>query len=256
MTAHTIEYIRYRIPEQRSADFLSAYTRAAAQLAAAPQCVDYELTRCEEDPEHFVLRITWTSTRDHLEGFRTSERFPPFLAEIRPYVEDIEEMRHYDPTPVHGTGSATPTLYDWAGGAEAFSRLTDAFYDKVLKDDLLAPLFQDLAPDHAAHVALWLGEVFGGPARYSETQGGHGHMVAKHVGKHITEPQRRRWVNLVQDAADDAGLPTDAEFRSAFLAYVEWGTRLAVYFSGPNARPPAEQPVPRWNWGAMSPYQG
>ncbi|MFF7747856.1 group II truncated hemoglobin [Streptomyces sp. NPDC007971] len=256
MTAHTVEYIRYRIPEQQSADFLSAYTRAAAQLAAAPQCVDYELTRCEEEPDSYVLRITWTSTQEHLEGFRKSELFPRFFAEIRPYVENIEEMRHYSPTGVHGSGAAVPALYDWAGGAEAFSRLTDAFYDKVRKDDLLAPLFADLAPDHAAHVALWLGEVFGGPAAYSETQGGHGHMVAHHFGKHITEPQRRRWVNLIQDAADDAGLPTDAEFRSAFLAYVEWGTRLAVYFSGPDARPPAEQPVPRWNWGAMPPYRG
>jgi len=256
MTTHTVEYIRYRIPEDRSAEFLAAYTRAAVQLAAAPQCVDYELARCEEDFEHYVLRITWTSTEDHMEGFRSSDLFPDFLAEIRPYVEHIEEMRHYKPTTVRGTGSSVPTLYDWAGGAEAFSRLTSVFYDKVLKDDLLAPLFADLAPDHAEHVALWLGEVFGGPATYSLTQGGHGHMVTKHFGKHITEPQRRRWVNLIQDAADEAGLPTDAEFRSAFVAYVEWGTRLAVYFSSPDAKPPAEQPVPRWTWGSMPPYRG
>ncbi|MFJ9813764.1 group II truncated hemoglobin [Streptomyces sp. NPDC101151] len=256
MTAHTVEYIRYRIPEHKSAEFLSAYTRAATHLAAAPQCVDYELTRCEEDHEHYILRITWTSTQDHLEGFRKSEEFPPFLAEIRPYVEHIDEMRHYLPTAVHGTGAAVPTLYDWAGGEEAFARLTEIFYGKVLKDDLLAPLFAGLAPEHATHVALWLGEVFGGPARYSQTQGGHGHMVAKHLGRNIGEPQRRRWVALIQDAADEAGLPTDAEFRSAFLAYVEWGTRLAVYFSGPDAKPPAEQPVPKWTWGAAPPYQG
>lgn len=258
MTVQTVEYIRYRITEQQSAEFLAAYTRAAAQLAAAPQCVDYELARCEESDEgsaHYVLRITWTSTEDHVEGFRKSELFPAFLAEIGPYVGNIEEMRHYKPTTVRGTGASVPTLYAWAGGAEAFHRLTEVFYDKVLKDEILAPLFADLAPEHASHVALWLGEVFGGPAAYSETQGGHGHMVAKHFGKNITEVQRRRWVNLIQDAADEAGLPTDAEFRSAFLAYVEWGTRLAVYFSGPNAMPPADQPVPRWNWGAMPPYQ-
>jgi truncated hemoglobin YjbI len=80
-------------------------------------------------------------------------------------------------------------------------------------------------------------------------------MVAKHLGKNITEVQRRRWVNLLQDAADDAGLPTDAEFRSAFLAYAEWGTRLAVLFSAPDATPPGDQPVPRWTWGAAPPYQ-
>ncbi len=256
MTAHTVEYVRYRVPEQRSAEFLAAYGRAAAHLSASPHCVDYELTHCAEDREHYILRITWTSVKDHLEGFRTSEQFPGFFAEIRPYVENIEEMRHYEPTAVRGAGSAVPTLYDWAGGAEAFSRLTEVFYGRVLKDDLLAPVFAGLAPEHAEHVALWLGEVFGGPPAYSRSQGGHGHMVAKHAGKHITEPQRRRWVNLVQDAADEAGLPTDAEFRSAFLAYVEWGTRLAVHFSSPGAKPPAEQAVPTWTWGAAPPYQG
>jgi truncated hemoglobin YjbI/quinol monooxygenase YgiN len=256
MTTQTVEYIRYRIPEDRSAEFLAAYTRAAAQLAAAPECLDYELARSEEDFQHFVLRITWTSSEAHLEGFRKSELFDDFLAEIRPYTGDIEEMRHYKPTAVRGTGSAVPTLYDWAGGAAAFARLTAVFYEKVLRDDLLAPVFAGLAAEHASHVALWLGEVFGGPPAYSEAQGGHGHMVAKHVGKNITEAQRRRWVELIQDAADEAGLPADAEFRSAFLAYVEWGTRLAVHFSGPGATPPAEQPVPRWTWGAMPPYRG
>ncbi|MEU8792890.1 antibiotic biosynthesis monooxygenase [Streptomyces sp. NPDC048643] len=255
MTVSTVEYIRYRIPEDQSGQFLAAYTRAAVQLAAAPECVDYELARCEDNFENFILRITWTSTEAHLEGFRQSDRFQDFLAEIRPYVGDIEEMRHYKPTAVRGRGAAVPTLYAWAGGTEAFTRLTEVFYDKVLKDDLLAPLFADLAPEHAAHVAAWLGEVFGGPTDYSDTQGGHGHMVARHMGKGITEVQRRRWVNLIQDAADDAGLPTDAEFRSAFLAYVEWGTRLAVLFSAPDASAPGEQPVPTWTWGAAPPYQ-
>ena len=51
-------------------------------------------------------------------------------------------------------------------------------------------------------------------------------MVGKHIGMAITEPQRRRWVNLIQDAADEAGLPDDPEFRAAFLGYIEWGTRL------------------------------
>jgi truncated hemoglobin YjbI len=123
-----------------------------------------------------------------------------------------------------------------------------------MKDDLLGPLFADLPAEHADHVALWLGEVFGGPSAYSEQHGGHSHMVAMHIGKGVTEPQRRRWVNLMQDAADEAALPTDAEFRSAFLAYIEWGTRLAAHFSGPEAERPEEQPVPHWTWGAAPPY--
>jgi hypothetical protein len=51
-------------------------------------------------------------------------------------------------------------------------------------------------------------------------------------------------------------LPADPEFRSAFVAYVEWGTRLAVANSQPDATPPPEAPVPRWGWGEAPPYSG
>jgi hemoglobin len=150
----------------------------------------------------------------------------------------------------------TPTLYDWAGGAEAFERLTEVFYGKVRQDELLGPLFGQMDPGHPKHVAAWLAEVFGGPKRYTEQRGGYPHMLLKHRNLGLTEEQRRRWVNLICDAADDADLPSDPEFRSAFLAYVEWGTRLAVANSQPGATPPPKAPVPRWGWGEAPPYTG
>lgn len=67
-TVVTIEYVRYRVPAERSAEFVDAYRRAAVHLAAAPECRDVELARCEEDAESYVLRVTGSSTRDHLEG--------------------------------------------------------------------------------------------------------------------------------------------------------------------------------------------
>jgi hemoglobin len=56
-----------------------------------------------------------------------------------------------------------PTLYEWAGGSEAFERLTAAFYEKVRQDDLLEPVFRGMDTEHPHHVAVWLAEVFGGP---------------------------------------------------------------------------------------------
>ena len=150
----------------------------------------------------------------------------------------------------------TPTLYEWAGGEEPFLRLTDAFYARVTKDELLAPLFARMHPEHARHVAVWLAEVFGGPAAYTERHGGYPHMLGMHLGLAITEEQRRRWVNLMQDAADEAGLPDDPEFRAAFVGYLEWGTRLARQNSQPGADVVRRAPVPRWGWGVTPPYQG
>ena len=151
----------------------------------------------------------------------------------------------------------TPTLYEWAGGAEAIARLIDCFYDRVEDDDLIAPLFPGgVSREHRDHVAVWWQEVFGGPPAYSDDLGGYARMVDKHRDLGITVEQRRRFVATMSAAADDAGLPDDPEFRSALLAYLEWGTRLALQNSQPGADVVAQAPVPRWGWGEAPPYLG
>jgi hemoglobin len=71
-------------------------------------------------------------------------------------------------------------------------------------------------------------------------------MVSRHVGRALTEAQRARWMQLLLQCGDEVGLPSDPEFRSAFGAYLEWGTRLAVINSQPGADTSGESPMPRW----------
>ena len=148
-----------------------------------------------------------------------------------------------------------PSIYEWAGGAAALNRLTDVFYGHVLKDPVLAPVFAHMDSRHAEHVAKWLGEVFGGPRDYTADRGGHPHMATKHLGRGITEEQRRRWVSLLMDASDEVGLPADPEFRAVFLYYIEWGTRMALIYSGENPPPVDVAEVPVWQWGQTPPWQ-
>ena len=128
-----------------------------------------------------------------------------------------------------------PTLYDWAG-VTSLGRMIDAFYDRVEADDLLAPLFPggvgaSTAPRHRV-----VGEVFGGPARYTDELGGYPRMLRNHIGLGITPEQRHRFASLMSLAADDAALPDDPEFRAALVGYLEWGTRLALANSQPGCR--------------------
>ena len=51
--------------------------------------------------------------------------------------------------------------------------------------------------------------------------------------------------------ADEAGSPDDPEFRSAFMAYLECGTRIAVINSQPGAAVDQDAPMPRWGWGEV-----
>jgi hemoglobin len=158
--------------------------------------------------------------------------------------------------PCHSGVVNEPTLFDWAGGAEPIRRMIDCFYDRVEDDVLLSPMFpRGVSEEHRAHVTLWWSEVFGGPTRYTDELEGYERMLAHHRNLGITADQRRQFVTLMSLAADDAGLPDDPEFRSALLAYLEWGTRLAMHNSDGRNEVVEHAPVPRWGWGVAPPYQ-
>jgi CDGSH-type Zn-finger protein/truncated hemoglobin YjbI len=164
----------------------------------------------------------------------------PFCSGMHWYVDFKDPVRDPD---------AEPTVFEWCGGLPALTRMTRLFYEKhVPQDPLLAPLFAGMAEDHPERVAKWLAEVFGGPRQYSEQHGGYSRMVGQHVGKGLTEEKRARWVQLILRSAQEAGLPADPEFRSVFVSYIEWGSRLALENSQPGARPPGHMPMPHWDW--------
>jgi len=143
-----------------------------------------------------------------------------------------------------------PTLYEWAGGMPVFIQLFDRFYDKVLADAILEPVFKHMSAQHRLHVAHFVAEVLGGPKLYSEQEGSHFEMIRKHLQKHLTEQHRKRWMELLLETADELTLPADPEFRSAFVAYLEWGTRIAILTSNTDTVTESpDAPMPKWGWG-------
>ena len=170
------------------------------------------------------------------------------------------EPQPYVPPAAPPAPAPVPTLYEWMGGEPAIERLMALFYSRVPQDPLLAPVFAGMSAAHAEHVARFVAEVLGGPPRYSEelggAHGGHVRMVAHHLGRALTEAQRARWVGLLLACADEVGVPDDPEFRSAFVAYLEWGSRLAVLNSRPGVPMPDPSPMPAWGWGVVGgPYR-
>lgn len=149
-----------------------------------------------------------------------------------------------------------PTLFEWMGGSQKIERLFAELYRRVPDDPLLGPIFGSMSAGHARRVTAFVGEVLGGPTTYSSMHGGHHAMVVRHAGRRLTEPQRRRWIQLLLECADEVGVPSDPEFRSAFVAYLEWGSRLAVISSQPGADLGGPGPMPKWGWGEVKgPYR-
>jgi hemoglobin len=139
------------------------------------------------------------------------------------------------------------TLYEDVGGTAGLRRLSSAFYQRVLADQLLAPVFADFTPAHVEHVAVWLAEVFGGPEEYTARLGGHHALLTSHLGLGIRDEHRKRWLELMAAAIDETQ-PGRPELRATLMAYFDWGTAIAqdVSHSPVGTDLGAPGPTPRW----------
>jgi hemoglobin len=142
-----------------------------------------------------------------------------------------------------------PTLFEHAGGEAALHRLEQRFYDSVLADPLLQPLFGAGQDEHVDHLTAFTAESFGGPDRFSRELG-FAHLIAVHRGLRITEEQRLRFVELYMEALDATEMPSDPAFREAVREHVEFGSTVAMqnsHAASDDELHPLRE-VPRWTW--------
>jgi hemoglobin len=144
------------------------------------------------------------------------------------------------------------SIFDFAGGEPAFRALAAAHHERCLQDPVLNhPFSHPGHPQHVQRLASYWAEVFGGPAHYSKSCGGHSAMLGIHAGQGADADLGERFVRCFVQAADDAGLPDDAEFRASLRAYMEWAVREVLSYSPPGAQVSADLPVPRWSWDGL-----
>jgi len=145
-----------------------------------------------------------------------------------------------------------PSIYEFAGGGAAFLALAAAHHQRCLDDPELNHPFSHLGdPMHIEHLAYYWAEVFGGPPRYSQSDGGHSAMLSIHANQGAMDDLGRRFVTCFVKAADDAQLPDDPEFRAALRAYMEWAVDEVLEYSPHDARVPPGLKVPRWSWQGL-----
>ena len=110
-------------------------------------------------------------------------------------------------------------LYDEVGGSEFFVRLVDRFYEGVVKDDVLWPLY----PDHddlagaREKLTLFLIQYWGGPTTYSDERG-HPRLRQRHFPFAIGELERDRWMLHMQTAVDECA--TDPGIHAQLTEYM------------------------------------
>jgi hemoglobin len=73
-------------------------------------------------------------------------------------------------------------------------------------------------------------------------------MLDIHARQGAGEDYGQRFVACFVQAAEDANLPDDPDFRNALRSYMEWATVEVLAYAPPESTVPADLPVPRWGW--------
>src|SRR5665213_1708884 len=132
---------------------------------------------------------------------------------------------------------ARPSMFEFAGGRPAFLALASAHHERCLQDpELNHPFSQGVNPQHLERLADYWAEVLGGPARYSDSHGGQSAMLGIHAGKGAGDDFGPRFVACFMQAADDAHLPDDPDFRAGLRAYMEWAVKDVLSYTSPGSQ--------------------
>ncbi len=109
------------------------------------------------------------------------------------------------------------TVYEAAGGMPFFERLVDAFYEGVVTDTVLRPLYPEDDLDGARHrLTLFLAQYWGGPQTYMEERG-HPMLRARHMPFAVGPTERDHWLLHMAAAVERCTEP--GSVRDALMAY-------------------------------------
>jgi hemoglobin len=147
---------------------------------------------------------------------------------------------------------ARPSMFEFAGGEQAFLALAAATHERCLQDpELNHPFSHTGNPMHVERLADYWAEVFGGPARYSESYGGHSGMLEIHARQGSGDDFGPRFVACFMQGADDAGLPDDPDFRAGLRSYMEWAVQEVIAYAPKDSQVPEGLATPRWSWNGL-----
>jgi len=142
----------------------------------------------------------------------------------------------------------TQTIYEAAGGRQAFLELAQAWHARCLADPIVGHAFSHgFHPQHSERLAAYWAEALGGPPDFTESMGDESNVVRMHSGNGEHQEMDERAEALFALALDDVGL-LDARLRSTLNAYFHWANRTMSSNPKSAEHVPDGLPVARWSW--------
>jgi trans-aconitate 2-methyltransferase len=143
------------------------------------------------------------------------------------------------------------SVYDAAGGYEGLLRLSRAWHERVMADEIVSHAFSHgFHPRHSERLAAYWAEALGGPPTFTTSYGDESSVVRMHSGNGEHEEMDRRAIACFDAALGDVGF--DDRLRGVLHDYFAWATTttMARY-----PRSPADVPdgleLPPWTWDGL-----
>jgi hemoglobin len=139
------------------------------------------------------------------------------------------------------------TIYEAAGGHDAFLRLAHAWHERCLADPIVSHAFSHgYHPQHTERLAAYWAEALGGPPSYTASISDETTVVRMHSGNGEHEEMDECAQTCFALALVDARLPENVH--ATLKAYFRWATtRMSSYPRSPDDVP-AGLPLARWSW--------
>lgn len=112
--------------------------------------------------------------------------------------------------------AAEPSFYEAIGGHATFVALVDRFYEGVVTDPLLRPIYPEAETDPTMpgareRLTMFLEQYWGGPKTYGQRRG-HPRLRVRHAIFPVSPAARDAWLGHMRAAVDSLGLaPLHAE---------------------------------------------
>jgi hemoglobin len=142
-----------------------------------------------------------------------------------------------------------PTIYEAAGGLDAFVRIAHAWHARCLADPIVSHAFSHgYHSQHTERLAAYWAEALGGPPTYTASIGDESNVIRMHAGNGEHAEMDERAQACFALALEDADLPDDSELRGTLQAYFRWATNTMSRYPRSPDDVPAGLPLARWSW--------
>ncbi len=78
------------------AEFVQAAEKAIPYFKSAKGCESFDLSRCMETPNEFMLRVGWATLENHTVDFRESEDFQKWRGLVGEFFDKPPEVIHIE----------------------------------------------------------------------------------------------------------------------------------------------------------------